>query len=761
MIRIVSISVSATLLLFWVLHLLNPLPDKIDYSTIITDNRGQMIHAFLTSDDKWRMETSLDEISPMLRKTIVQKEDRFFYYHHGVNPFAIVRACFNNIFQLKRTSGASTITMQVARALERKPRNYTNKLKEIFRAVQLELKYSKSDILRMYCSLLPYGGNIEGVKAASLLYFNKDPDHLSLAEITALSIIPNKPSTLVPGKNNIEIKRHRDMWLNRFAKQGVFTQKEITDALGEPFEASRGTFPVIAPHLARELKRSGSTLVRSSLDVNIQNKAEKIVRDYTRSTGLRGIRNAAVMVIDNATHRVVAYVGSAAFDDTLDAGQVNGINAVRQPGSTLKPFVYGMCIDEGLITPRSTITDVQVSYDGYAPENYDRRFHGYVTATYALEHSLNIPAVKALQLLGKDRFVAMLGACQFRQVRADQKKLGLSLILGGCGATLSELTGLYSALANEGEYVAPVLTMDRTSTHAVPLMSSAAAFMITDILSNVNRPDFPLSWQSTGHMPKIAWKTGTSYGRRDAWSIGYNKKFTVGVWAGNFSGKGVPDLSGAEIATPLLFRLFNTIDYDSDEAWFTKPSDCDLRMVCSETGMPPGEHCAATVSDYFIPMISPTRPCDNTREEIVSPAADKSYCRLCMPQTGYKRKRYKIVPPEMQLWLDERGIAYDKVPPHNPSCEQVFRTGKPVIMSPRAGSEYLISKSEPEPLQLQCRAENDVSTVYWYIDNRFYKAAVPGAPVFFVPSEGPVKISCTDDKGRNRDSWISVRYTEF
>lgn len=519
------------ILLFFLLNILFPLPDKIEYSTIVTDNKGDIIHAYLTSDDKWRMKTQLEEISPLLKKTIIAKEDKYFYSHPGINPFAIARAFFKNSINFKRTSGASTITMQVARAIEPGKRNLATKTREAFRALQLELKYSKNEILQMYLNLVPYGGNIEGVKAASLLYFNKNPDHLSLAEMTSLSIIPNRPSTLVIGKNNLLIIKERNRWLQKFAKQKVFTQKQIEDALQEPLLASRGTVPRYLPHLSYKLKKqTNSDLVKTNIDFNTQLKIEKLVKDYSRNLSLLNINNAAVIVINNITHTVISYIGSADFFDSTDGGQVNGAAAVRQPGSTLKPLLYAIGIDNGLMTPKTVTTDVPVIYNGYAPENYNRHYNGYVTMEYALEHSLNIPAVKSLAKAGVDELINKLIACHFRQVKNDRKKLGLSMILGGCGATLEELTGLFAAFANEGVYLSPAyLKTENHSRKKTTIVSPAAAYMITEILSKVNRPDFPINWQATEHMPKIAWKTGTSYGRRDAWSIGYNKNFTVGV----------------------------------------------------------------------------------------------------------------------------------------------------------------------------------------------------------------------------------------
>lgn len=756
-----GIALLTLILSFFLLNWIFPLPDKIEYSTIITDNKGEVVNAFLTKDQKWRMKTELDEISPLLQKTIIAKEDKRFYSHPGVNPFAVARAFFNNIFKMRRTSGASTITMQVAKALQPGKRNIWSKFREMFRAFQLEMKYNKKEILQMYLNLVPYGGNIEGVKAASLLYFKKNPDHLSLAEITSLSIIPNRPTSLVIGRNNDLIVKERNKWLHRFANEKVFTQKEIEDALAEPLNATRGTVPHNIQHLSYKLNKQGGDIIKTNIDLNTQLKTEKLVEDYIRTQRLRNIKNAAVVIIDNKTHKVITYVGSANFFDTTDGGQVNGANAVRQPGSTLKPLMYAMCFDEGLLTPKTVMTDVAVNYEGYAPENYDEKFNGYVTVEYALEHSLNIPAVKGLRLLGHEKLIQKLSNINFKQIQKDRRKLGLSLILGGCGTTLEELTGLFSSFANDGKYISPSFTQNDTVHNRVMVISPAANFMINEILSKVNRPDFPVNWTNTERMPKIAWKTGTSYGKKDAWSIGYNKNYTVGVWTGNFSGVGAPDLSGANVATPLLFKIFNTIDYDSDEEWFTQPKDCDIRQVCSETGLTPSDHCTSLVTDYFIPLISSTKVCDNWQEIMISSDEKISYCKSCVPETGYKKKWYKIVQPDMQAWFEENRIMYQKIPSHNPDCELIFKGAAPSINSPVNGTEYLINKKAPEPLQLICKTANDVSKVYWYINNKFYKSCNAGEKQFFIPEEGPVKISCTDDKGRNRDIKITVKYVNL
>jgi penicillin-binding protein 1C len=319
---------------------------------------------------------------------------------------------------------------------------------------------------------------------------------------------------------------------------------------------------------------------------------------------------------------------------------------------------------------------------------------------------------------------------------------------------------LFSAFANEGIYHTPNYT-NAENKKSVRVLSASSNYMVTDILSKINRPDFPLNWQATERMPKIAWKTGTSYGRRDGWSIGYNKNYTVGVWVGNFSGQGIPELSGANTATPLLFKIFNSIDYNNDRDWFSPPQDLGLRQVCSETGLSPGPNCTNLLSDNFIPLISSTVTCQHVQEIKVSANESISYCNSCSPANGYKKKMYKMVSPEMQYYFSANSLAFETVPPHNPECEIIFKGNGPNITSPLNGNEYFINKNSQEPLQLAASTGNDVSKLYWYINDKFYKTTAVNEKQFFIPNEGSVKISCTDDKGRNRNIWIRVRYVDL
>ena len=759
---------------FFLIDFIAPVNTKIPFAQEIEARDGTVLHAYRASDGQWRMFTRLDEITPELQKAIVFKEDKHFFHHFGVNPVAVGRAFFTNIFRLKRTSGASTITMQVARMLDPKQRTYVNKCIEMFRAIQLEVHYSKQEILQLYLNLVPYGSNIEGVKAASLLYFNKTPDHLSLAEITALSIIPNRPNSLVMGKDNQLIVKQRNKWLQRFGEAKLFPASVVTDALQEPLNAYRHSAPGGAPQFAiriRKSNRSGAE-VRTTMDAPLQQKAEAIVTNYVNQLKLHNINNASVLVVDNLTHEVLVYIGSSDFNDRYHYGQVDGVQAVRSPGSTLKPLLYGLNMDKGSITPKTMIADVPINIKGYSPENYDRGFNGNVTAEFALSHSLNIPAVKLLDNEGVDNFVTVLSKTGFTSIEKNRKKIGLSLILGGCGVRLDELTALYSSFANGGKYAPLTYTIllpgkkgaaklnkkDTTQMAGLQVLSPAADFMLTRILSELHRPDLPNAYDEAQGIPHIAWKTGTSYGRKDAWSVGYNKRFTIGVWLGNFSAAGVPELSGASTATPLLFQLFNAIDHNAANEWLEPPADIGFRLVCTATGMVPNDFCQDQVMDYYIPGVSSCMRCDHLKDTWLSVDEKYVYCASCLPPTGYKNKLLPNISPELAAFYEESHIPYFKLPPHNPLCTRTFPGQAPVITSLTNGMTYLIENKEQQKLQLSCRAAADVQKVYWYINNKFYATTKANEKVFFSATASEMKISCSDDKGRNTDIVVKVKF---
>ncbi|MEL7145928.1 MAG: penicillin-binding transpeptidase domain-containing protein, partial [Bacteroidota bacterium] len=465
--------------------------------------------------------------------------------------------------------------------------------------------------------------------------------------------------------------------------------------------------------------------------------------------------------IDNETMQVRAYVGSADYYDAQDGGQVDGIQAIRSPGSTLKPFLYGIAIDKGMITPKMIIEDVPVNFSGYQPRNYQENFNGNVTIEFALSNSLNIPAVKVLDQLTPRTFVNALIDADFQQIARDRDQLGLSTALGGCGVTLEELIRLYSAFAHHGQLGKLNFLSDDSLELKRNVLSKSANYMISEILTSVTRPDLPSQWKNSRNLPKVAWKTGTSFGRRDAWSIGYNKKYTVGVWVGNFSGEGVPDLSGAETASPLLFNIFNAIDQQSSKEWFRMPKGVNFRYICTETGRVPDQSCTSQQLDYFLPGISDYRVCDHQQNVFVSADSTLSYCNTCLPANGYVKARYPNLKPEIISYYESENINYIRIPPHNPDCERIFTESAPRISSPIDQLEYLIDEADSMQVLLSSQTANNVNKVYWYINDQYYRSASAGEDVYFTPPEGTVKISCADDKGRHTDIEIEVKKIKF
>ena len=452
--RRLGLALGLLAVLAFALDWLFPLPPAPQYSPLVLAADGSVLHAYLNPTQKWRMKTELAEITPALRAAIIAKEDRYFNYHFGVNPLAVLQAAGRNLFGHGRTTGASTITMQVARLLAPKERTAGNKAKEMLRAMQLEAHFSKAEILQLYLNLVPYGSNIEGVKSAALLYFQQPPDYLSLAQTVTLAVIPNRPRTLVLGRDNGAILAERNRWLRYFQRQKLFPNQAIEDALQEPLDAQRHPAPTLAPHLSRRLvtEQPGQAIIHSTLKKDQQARAENLTWNYVRRLHELGISQAAVLVLNNRTRAVEAYVGSADFNDAASLGQVDGVRAVRSPGSTLKPLLYGLAFDRGLITPKLKIPDVPSNFQGFRPENFDRHYSGEVTLERALIYSLNIPAVRVLSELGVPAFTGALQKAGFLSVAKSGPRLGLSTVLGGCGATLEELTGLYAALADGGIY---------------------------------------------------------------------------------------------------------------------------------------------------------------------------------------------------------------------------------------------------------------------------------------------------------------------
>jgi penicillin-binding protein 1C len=744
-----------------VLDLLFPLPNPKEFSKVIYTKDGTMLAAYLTHDDKWRMKTDYDEVSPDLINAIIAKEDKWFYWHFGVNPVAIVRALFQNIVRGERVSGASTITMQLARMLEPSSRTYGKKFLEILRAIQLELHFNKEEILEMYLSILPYGGNIEGVKSAAYIYFNRPPDKLSLSQAILLAIIPNDPNSFRLEKGMDGWTKTRNSWIRKYRETNTFNERDLKDALNEPLNVSRYQIKNEAPHFSRYIAQKYSEdNIKTSLDLSIQKTAERLLLNYVNRVKSKDVTNGAVLIIENKTNSVVGYCGSADFNDNNSAGQVNGITALRSPGSTLKPALYTLAFDNGLLTPEMKLLDTPTDINGYEPENFDLKFNGEVSAKYALVNSLNIPAVRLLQEIGLEMFVSLLSKSGFSDIDRQKKDLGLSLILGGCGVRLEQLTRFFTLYAQKGKlFPLRYLSQEKFEVESgEKVFSSAATYITSQILATNERPDFPIEFLYTTNLPKIAWKTGTSYGKRDAWAIGYNPDYTIGVWMGNFDGHGSPELSGAQMAVPLLFELFNAVDYKPKKKWFDQPKEVSEREVCSETGLLLTPNCAKYIKDYYIKRTSPNMKCNLYKTFYVDEKETMQYCPDCLPNEGYKKVNYPMYSSELTLWLVKNKMEFKRPPSHNPLCQAKKSGDGPAILSPSEDYEYFIEENSKQQLMLQAASDPSIKTHYWYINDEFYKSCRPGEKIFFLPQKGILKITCLDDLGRRKTIQTKITY---
>lgn len=742
--------VSLPVVLFVLLSTLFPLPPLQPYSLVIEDRNGEFVHAFLASDGAWRLKTQPDEIPDRLKQILIRREDRFFYYHPGVNPFSMVRALVQNATSSKRVSGASTITMQIARMLEPKERSYLNKVVEVFRALQLELKYSKEELLEIYLSMVPLGGNIEGLRSAALLYYQTPLERLNIARQFDLILIPSNPNAYRPDRNPERLYDERIRQAARWIEEGFLSREDSVIIWHTAADAGRQTPARNAPHFALRVRGlvKNETEITSSLDLRMQKTVEQLLSSHLRGLSERGINNGAVVVLSNATREVLAYAGSGDFDDAASHGQVNGAKALRSPGSTLKPLLYALRMDQGGLTPKSRLLDTPFDAEGFQAENYDGTYSGLVYADEALRRSLNVPMIRVLKTTGMQSFLELLDNSGFSSLRPQQSRLGLSLILGGCGVTLEELTAAYATFPNGGMYLPPsFIKKSDASNKGKEVFSPAAAYMVTEILAGLNRPDLPNNFESARNLPRIAFKTGTSYGRRDAWAIGYSAEFTVGVWIGNANNKGNPDIVGSRCAAPLLVDVLNAISRRHTKTILPLPKDVSMREVCARSGHVPTPLCEHVVEDYYSVIRSAHYRCEVDREYFVSSDGKWTYCPSCLGSHSYTAQTIADYPPELLSFWQKSGKAIATAPPHNPVCTRVFAGDGPTIISPSPDMTYYVLNAQ-QKMTLQASAPLEVRELVWYVNDQFLGRNSTAGKVFISLPAGSHTVSCVDDRGR-------------
>ncbi len=521
-------------------------------STLVLARDGSILRGFLSADGKWRLPIGTDQVDPLYRRMLIAAEDQRFEQHLGVDPFAVVRAAGQWAGHGHIVSGASTLTMQAVRLLERRPRTLISKIVESSEALALERRFDKGAILGLYLTLAPFGGNLEGVRAASLAYFGKEPTHLTAAEAALLVAIPRSPERLRPDRHPEAARHARDAVLARVAAAGIISEEALTEASAEPVPSLRAALPFRAPHLAKALRGDGP-LVRTTIDPRLQGAVEELLR---REAGpLDPQATLAALVVDNRTRNVLAYAGNADFGSGPRRGTIDMTRAVRSPGSALKPFIYAMAFDRLIIHPETILNDQPQHFGEYAPVDFDGQFRGEVTAREALQHSLNVPAVAVLDRLGPARFVSALAAAGIRlKLPQPTSEPGLAVALGGDGISLIDLAALYVALSHDGA-VAPLrMRFDEPERHETTIFGAVAAWYVNDILTSAPPPPGMLPVE-VRRSRRLAFKTGTSYGFRDAWAVGFDPEVTIAVWAGRPDGTPVPGITGRTAAAPVLFKI--------------------------------------------------------------------------------------------------------------------------------------------------------------------------------------------------------------
>ncbi len=741
-----------------------PLPDKVknpSFGRIVRYRDGRIMRMYTSEDEKWRFYTPIDSVSDALIKATLSYEDRYFYYHLGINPFSIARALWVNLKHRKILQGGSTLTMQLARILEPRERTLISKIIEAFRANQMEIRMGKRKILEMYLNFAPYGGNVEGIKAASLFYLGKMPSQITYRDAAFLVSIPQSPTQRMPlFKNRERIRKAMRKVSGAMLKCGVITQKKYREILKEDplFYVRR---PIIeAPHAADfvKLMYPDSLDITTSIDRSIQNRVSEIVASYKEYINYHGAHDISVVVIENSTRKVRALVGSFDYFNP-QGGAILGFYSFRSPGSSLKPFLYALAIQKGVITPESMLPDAPLSFSKFKPQDFDMKYRGLVSARDALSQSLNIPFVYLLRETGYSDFISLLNKGGLTEP-VKGRYYGLPVITGGREVRLIDLTNLYVTLARGGQHAHYVLVEKSNVDKEVELLKPGSVYLTLDAISRRNRPDKPaLGNLLRSEYGPVFWKTGTSFGRRDALSIGFREHYTVGVWVGNFTGEGAKDIVGAILAAPVMFDILKSIDGESFSGNFpwTKKALSELTLVdvCAFSGYRPTENCKKHKKVLALSEQLPYKRCPYHKLYRVE---RKTGYRAC-PYKKYKKDElvdsvYLVLPAPVRNIL---GKNYSE-PIFSPHCRTFAKRKGFFIASPQNGAHYFIAGDVnfKQAISLVAFTDSKYSDIFWFIDGRFFRKGKSGEPVVWHPIPGVHHIYAQDREGRTYSVEITV-----
>lgn len=742
-------------------------------ATVITSRGNQLLGALIADDGQWRFPET-DRIPPKFKTCILLFEDDYFYKHPGFNPISIFKALKQNISSGEVKRGGSTITQQVIR-LSRKgqKRTYLEKLKELILATRLEIKLSKEDILNLYVSHAPFGGNVVGVDAAAWRYFNRNASDLSWAESATLAVLPNAPSLIYPGKNQERLLKKRNRLLKKLLDNDTIDELTYNLSIAEGLPQKPYPLPQVAPHLLQKIARTDKgNRITTTLDFKLQEQANGVVKQHYNQLKQNEIYNISVLVLDVKTRKVLSYIGNSPTDKTHQKN-VDIIDKPRSTGSILKPFLYASMLDAGDILPNTLVADIPTQFGSYQPKNFNKTYDGAVQADLALSRSLNVPFVRMLQDFGLDRFYQYLKQLRLKDVKYNANHYGLSLILGGAESNLWDLCKSYAAMAstlnhfNEhssqyytNEFCEPTFTNSEINygelSQEKTIFDAASIYLTFESMKQVNRPEDDDSWEYYDSSQEIAWKTGTSFGFRDAWAIGTTKDFVVGVWVGNADGEGRPGLVGVQAAAPILFDVFDVLPQNT---WFDKPYDEMIEVdICKKSGFRASSVCDDISSKFIQISGQKTEPCPYHKLIHLDVSGQFQVNSSCENISNIKSKPWFQLPPLQAFYYKSKNPFYKEVPPFRSDCTET-ESVKMAFIYPNQNSTIFLPKGfdgKTNELVLKVAHSKPELELYWSVDEMYVGSTKDIHDMVILPKPGQHIITVVDELGNEIKHRITI-----
>ncbi|MEP3206848.1 MAG: penicillin-binding protein 1C [Gilvibacter sp.] len=761
------------LLVFWVFCLPSVLFND-PTSTVVESTNGDLIGARIASDGQWRFPAQ-DSVPYKFEQCIVQFEDAYFYSHPGFNPVSMTKAVWNNLTTDTRRGG-STLTQQVIRlSRKNKKRNYSEKLIELFQATRLEAGYSKKEILNFYASYAPFGGNVVGLETAAWRYFGLPSHQLSWGQTAALAVLPNAPALIFPGRNQQRLKTKRDALLKKLHLQGIIDQTTYELSLLEPLPSKPKPLPEIAPHFTELIKKNhaGQRLV-TSIDYHLQARVNQLVAAHYSSLKENQIHNIAVLILDVENQSVLSYVGNSPTTKK-DQSFVDVVQSPRSTGSILKPFLYANMLDSGRLLPDMLVPDIPTSINGYSPANFDNSFNGALPASEALSRSLNIPAVRMLEDYGLQPFYNNLKSAGLSAIKQPANHYGLSLILGGAESSLWEITNAYASMAqvlnfyttSSSEYKEGAFDKARyTTTNQTPekdplkypeVYSAASIYHTFTAMQKVNRPFGQENWSHFENAQPIAWKTGTSYGFKDAWAVGVTPKYAIGIWVGNADGEGRPGLTGIQAAAPILFDVLTNLP---THEWFATPFDeLQEARLCLQSGHQAGPYCDQTKNEYVITTGLRTAQCPYHEGIFLDRTKRFRVNTSCLEPTQMVAQNWFSLPPFWAHYYASKHPEYKPMPPFMAGCD--YREISPMeFIFPTRNEHIIVGKDfdgKASEVVFKVAHQDPDAKVYWYLDHTFIGATEEFHELALLPSPGTYVLSAMDQDGNELKRQITIQ----